>query len=244
MCRSNRAARSIIKYADDTVIVSLLHGKEASHGPIVAEFTDWCDKSYLQLNVTKTKDMAIDFRKHPQAQMPTDIKGQILETVDKYKYRGTIFDNKLTFEANCEAVFKKANQHLYCLRKLSYLHIDRTLLTIFYCAFIESILSFCLVCWFSNLSLKKKNSLKQIVRWSSRLIGEPQLNPEALYTRQLQRIAGSILRDGSRPLHKEFRLLPSGRRYKLPACKTKRFRESFVPSAIREINKTYPLLRQ
>ena len=36
--------------------------------------------------------------------------------------------------------------------------------------------------WFSNLFLKSKNSLNQIVRLASRLIGEPQLNPESLHT--------------------------------------------------------------
>ena len=46
-------------------------------------------------------------------------------------------------------------------------------MTLFYHAFIESVLLFTLAAWFGNLSLKNKNSLNQIVNWSSRLIGEP-----------------------------------------------------------------------
>lgn len=37
-----------------------------------------------------------------------------------------------------------------------------------------------LVSWFGYLSLKNRNSLSQTVKWSNRLIGEPQLNPATL----------------------------------------------------------------
>ena len=190
MCRSSREDRFILKYADDSVIVSLLQGNETGHGPVVQDFVDWCERSFLQMNISKTKNMYVDFRKLPRAKEPTSINGQIVECVDNYKYLGTIIDSKLSFEANCEAVYKKANQRLHCLRKLSSFHIDRKMLTMFYRCFIESVLSFSLVSWFSNLPLKNKNSLNQIVRWASRLIGEPQLNLETLYIRQLQRLAG------------------------------------------------------
>lgn len=91
----------------------------------------------------------------------------------------------------------------------------------FYHAFIESVLWFCSVSWFGNLSLKNKNCLHQIVKWSSKLIGKSQLNPESLHAGQLQRMAGSILLDDFYSLHWEFQLLPSGRRYIISAYKTK-----------------------
>ena len=95
----------------------------------------------------------------------------------------------------CEAVCKKGHQRLHCLRKLSSFNIDKTMMSLFYCAFIESILTFSLASWFVNLSLKNKNPLKKIVKWSSKLIGEPQPNIEALYTKQLQRKSQSIQSD-------------------------------------------------
>jgi hypothetical protein len=74
------------------------------------------------------------------------------------------------------------------------------MMSLFYCAFIESILTFSLASWFVNLSLKNKNPLKKIVKWSSKLIGEPQPNIEALYTKQLQRKSQSIQSDNTHPL--------------------------------------------
>ena len=46
--------------------------------------------------------------------------------------------------------------------------------------FIESVLLFTVAAWLGNFSLKNKSSLNQIVKFSSRLVGEPQLNMETL----------------------------------------------------------------
>lgn len=78
------------------------------------------------MNITKTEEMFIDFRKLTRAQEPAVIEGQTVECVGKYKYLRTIIDSKLTFGANCEAAYKKGNQLIYCLRKLSFCHIDNT----------------------------------------------------------------------------------------------------------------------
>jgi hypothetical protein len=61
--------RTITKFADDSVIVSLLQKNETSPGPIIEDFVKWCEESHLQLNISKTKDMIIDFRKHASLRM-------------------------------------------------------------------------------------------------------------------------------------------------------------------------------
>jgi hypothetical protein len=181
--------------------------------------------------------MIVDFRKHASPNDVTTIKTQPVQYVDSYKYLGTIIDFKLNFEENCIAVCKKGHQRLHCLRKLFFFQVDKTIMTLFYRAFIESIVSFSLVSWFGSLSIKNRNSLNQVVKWSSKLVGESQPNPASLYTRQVQRITESILNHRLHPLHKEFQLLPSGKRFLVPRFKTKRFKNSFVPAAITLKNK-------
>ncbi len=238
MCQSTFKDRLILKYADDSVIVSLLQGNEYNHGPVVDNFVKWCEDSYLQLNITKTKDMAIDFRKNAKTPESVAIKGQVIEQVHSYKYLGTIIDSALNFKENCKAVSRKGHQRLFCLRKLSRFHIDRTMMTLFYHAFIESVLTFSLVSWFGNLPLKERNSFTQIIKWSGRLIGTTQPCLGSLYTRQLQQLATSISNDASHPLVSEFQLLPSGRRFIVPRSKTTRYRNSFVPAAVSLLNKS------
>lgn len=64
-CQSQYLRRYILKFSDNLVIVSLLSSDDPDHGRVVAEFTDWCRTSFLNINVSKTKEMTIDFRNNP-----------------------------------------------------------------------------------------------------------------------------------------------------------------------------------
>ncbi len=70
-CVSRHRDRLVLKFTDDTVIVSLLTGDENSHGPVVNYFLTWCDSAFLQVNIKKTKDMVIDFRSSPCSPLQT-----------------------------------------------------------------------------------------------------------------------------------------------------------------------------
>ena len=55
-CRAEGENVSILKYADDTVIVGLMNNDdETNYRTNIRHFTAWCDKNYLQLNSTKIK---------------------------------------------------------------------------------------------------------------------------------------------------------------------------------------------
>lgn len=55
----------------------------------------------------------------------------MVESVERYKYLGTLIDKKLSFNDNTDMMCKKGQQYLFCLRKLSLFHVGRTLMTIF-----------------------------------------------------------------------------------------------------------------
>ena len=71
----------ILKFADDTVIVSLLNSEEISRGPI-DYFSNCCHESFLVLNVSKTKDMCIDFRRSHPSPVSIVIDSQNIEIVE------------------------------------------------------------------------------------------------------------------------------------------------------------------
>ena len=106
-----------IKYSDDTAIVdssnSTPHYIEEVEG-----FTTWCKDNFLDLNVTKTKELLIDLRKQPLAVSPITIDGEIVERVEKYKYPGIISDNKLKFDGNVLNIYRKCHYRIYCLQRL------------------------------------------------------------------------------------------------------------------------------
>ena len=139
-CRSNHLNRFLVKFAIDSALLSLLQGSEQDHGPALTEFVDRGDNSYLDLNVTKTKEMIVDFRRQEHSPGKTIIHNNEVEIVSKYKYLGTIFDDKLKWDDNTEEIVKKGQQRLYLLRKLNYFSVDQTILSLFYKSFIESVL--------------------------------------------------------------------------------------------------------
>ena len=127
-CRSNNLNSFLVKFADDSALLSLLQGSEQYHGPALTEFVDWCDNSYLDLNVTKSKEMIVDFRRQEHSPGKTIIHNNEVEIVSKYKYLGTIFD-KLKRD-NTEEIVKKEQQRLYLLRKLNYFSVKQKILTL------------------------------------------------------------------------------------------------------------------
>ena len=186
-CRSAHADRFLVKFADDSTLLSLLVGSHQDHGLALRYFFKWCDDSYLKFNVCKTKELVIDFRKHRQSPGKTIIHDQELEIVTKYKRLGTVFDNKLRWDDNTEVIVKKCQKRLYFRSKLNLFSVDKTILNLFYKSFIESVLCSSFICWYFNLSVKNKNSLQKIVRVSSKIIGETQTDITQFCEQQILR---------------------------------------------------------
>ncbi len=111
-------------------------------------------------------------------------------------------------------------------------------MSLFYKQFIESILSFCIVAWYGNLSLSNKNRLGSLVKVAGKIIGVNQTVPTEIYQNAVVKKAQVILCITDHSLHTEFRMLPSGHCFRVPACRTKIFKDSFVTVAIKLLNKS------
>lgn len=124
-CQSMLENRTILKFADDSDIVSPLDDSDYSHGPVTEHFVRCCE-SNLQLNISKTENMIVDFRRNSSTPDTTSTKGQTVEYVQSHKY----FDG---------AVCQKGHQCLFCLRKLTSFDIAKTIMALFYWSFIVSV---------------------------------------------------------------------------------------------------------
>ena len=119
--------------------------------------------------------MIVDFRRQEHSPGKTIIHNNGVEIVSKYKYLGTIFDDKLKWDDNTEEIVKKGQQQLYLLRKLNYFSVNQKILTLFfYKSFIGSVLSFSFICWFHSLGVKNRNILQRIVRIASKITAVPR----------------------------------------------------------------------
>ncbi len=100
-CQSLHVERHILKFADDSVIVSLLSTDYPDHGPVVADFTEWCKSPFLNINVAKKKEMITEFRKSPNVISPVQIDREFVELVQQYKYLGSMTDGLTLDSGGC-----------------------------------------------------------------------------------------------------------------------------------------------
>ncbi len=237
-CRANQENSYLVKISDDSALLSLLQGSESGHGDALSMFVKWCDGNYLDLNVQKTKELVIDFRKSGCGLSPVAsiIHGEDVQIVDSYKYLGTVFDSKLKFAQNTESIVKRGQQRIHLLRKLNSFSVSEGILSCFYHSFIESLLTFSFICWYNGLAVKERNSLNQIVKVCSKIIGVQLKDLGSLWKERVVQKARGIMDQPGHILSSDFSLMPSGRRYLAPPRKTNRYSNSFIPSAIRLLN--------
>ena len=66
-------------------------------------------------------------------------------------------------------LYKNGQQRLYFLRKLDALHIARNISFVFHDSFVKSVMTFGLVCWWGNLSVKNREKLNRIYTISCKI---------------------------------------------------------------------------
>lgn len=227
----------IIKYADDTVILGLIHKNDESlYRKTIQYVTGWCEEHYLQLNVKKTKEVVFDFRISNSVITPVAIKNEDVDIVENYKYLGCIIDRNLNWKEHVLNQSKKANKRLYYLYYLRKLNIDKTIITMFYNSVISSVLTYSLECWFTNISDKLKKQLNNTRKRSSRITGTSLATHQEICETKTMAFISKVMNDKTHPLYSEFRFLPSGKRLDTIFCRTTRFKKSLVPHSIKLFN--------
>ncbi|KAK3534942.1 hypothetical protein QTP70_002022 [Hemibagrus guttatus] len=115
-CAAIHSSNHIIKFTDDMTMVGLISkNHESAYREEVQRLTAWCKANNLSLNVEKTKEMVVDFRRAQSDHSPLEIKGSNVEIVKSTKFLGVHLAEDLTWSLNTSSITKKAQQCLYFL---------------------------------------------------------------------------------------------------------------------------------
>ena len=86
MTVSSEPSVVMIKFSDDTTLEGLIQNSdESAYWGKVERLAGWCSENDLELNVSKTKERLLDFRK----KKTLTIAGEVVEEVKTFKFLGT-----------------------------------------------------------------------------------------------------------------------------------------------------------
>eukprot|EP00061_Rhincodon_typus_P010975 g35648.t1 len=106
------------------------------------------------------KKLVIDFRKQIGGHAPIYINGAEVEMVKSIKFLGVMITNNLSWSTHIDAKVKKAQQHLYFLRRLRKFGMSFKAFTNFYKFTIEGIRSRYITAWYGNCSAQDCRKLE------------------------------------------------------------------------------------
>ena len=70
----------------------------------------WCEANNLTVNISKTKELVVDFRRKAVQHLPLSINGQIVERVASFPFLGTTIHESLTWDLNTNLKVSKCHQ--------------------------------------------------------------------------------------------------------------------------------------
>ena len=103
------AVTCVFKFADDMALVGLLLNEDslATYFSHVSLLNEWCEESFLEINVGKTKELVLDARKTKILFVPLKVNDEPVKVVSNFRYLDTLIDNKLCFSDNSDLIYKK-----------------------------------------------------------------------------------------------------------------------------------------
>ena len=111
-----------------------------------------------------------------------------------------------------------------------------TILYMFYKAMVESVMSFCITCWFGNASGKDRSKINQIVRTAFKMSVKPTA-VEDLFLNFCRNVTEKIIKDQKHPL--PYVLFRSGKRLNVMYQRTSRFKNLFVSQSIKSFSSVF-----
>ncbi len=109
-CTPSHNSNLFIKFADDTTVVGLISNRdETNYRSEVSRLAGWCSDNNLSLNVEKTKEIVVDFRRVHSLHAPLTINGATVERVSSTKFLGVHITEDLSWTTTLQHWPRKHN---------------------------------------------------------------------------------------------------------------------------------------
>ncbi|KAF0036595.1 hypothetical protein F2P81_011907 [Scophthalmus maximus] len=156
------SAATIVKFVDDTTVVGLISKNDETHyRKEVSQLATWCRNNNLLLNIDKTKEVVIDFRRGHTPKPPLTINGAAVERASSTKFLGVHISEDLSWTMHTASLAKKSQRCLYFLCKLKRAKAPQLIMCSFYRG---TILTSCITLWCGSCTSSNSKTLQRIVK--------------------------------------------------------------------------------
>ena len=123
---------------------------------------NYCDRNYLELIVSKTKEIIIDYRRNRREPDPILLKGSEVERVVRNKYLGVVIDKDLKWNGHVDFIVR-LNSRIRCLSKLYSFKVNTKILSTSYNSIVASVWCCCLIYRGGNVEQGDEDRIDRIV---------------------------------------------------------------------------------
>lgn len=155
---------SMLLYADDIVLMADGEDKLQS---MLDTLGDWCKRWRVLINTNKSKCMHFRHGNSQRSEFEFRIGNSALETVDKYKYLGVVFHEKMDISHNCDVLSKAGGRALgsiinriHGLKEFGFKSYEKL-----YDSCVTSILDYCASVWGYKNNQKIDNVQNRAMRY-------------------------------------------------------------------------------
>ena len=124
----------------------------------------------MEISEKKTKAMIFNFTNNYQFSTRLQIKGKNVEIVDRMKILGTIINNQLTWDDNCDHLIRKVNSRMQLIRSVQSFGGTQEELVHLWKIFCRSILEQSCVVWGPSLTQENIKNLERTQKTFAKLI--------------------------------------------------------------------------
>lgn len=125
---------------------------------------EWCGVvNNPSLNVSKTKDMMVDFWRSWISHAPLHTGGAAVETVSYFKFLGMHMTENIQSSLTTSSILKMAQKHRYFLRWLKRAGMCTPILNCFYRYVMETIMTCSITVWYINCSVSDRKVLQCVL---------------------------------------------------------------------------------
>ena len=132
--------------------------------------SQWTRNAKMQINVSKSKYMIVNFSNKYQFNTRLNIDGHSLEQVRSTKLLGVTINDDLSWHENTQDIIKKANKRLMILHNLTAFCLPIEEMLEIYILYIRSVVEYSAVVWHSSLTQEDSLKIERIQKASLRII--------------------------------------------------------------------------